>query len=57
MLRLKACPRCGGDLHDNRDMHGCYAECLQCGYMRDVEDPRLSRLLEFAAKRGGKSAA
>ena len=57
MLRLKACPRCGGDLHDNRDMHGCYAECLQCGYMRDVEDPRLAPLLEFTAKRGGKSAA
>ena len=26
MLRLKACPRCGGDLHDNRDMHGCYTD-------------------------------
>lgn len=57
MLRLKACPRCGGDMHDNRDEYGCYAECLQCGYMRDVEDAkRLSRLLEFASSErdGGK---
>ena len=63
MLRLKACPRCGGDMHDNRDEYGIYAECLQCGYMRDLEDAkRLSRLLEFAsAERDGgdgkKSAA
>lgn len=62
MLRLKACPRCRGDMHDNRDEYGIYAECLQCGYMRDLEDAkRLSRLLEFASsERGGngkKSAA
>ena len=63
MLRLKACPRCRGDMHDNRDEYGIYAECLQCGCMRDEEDAkRLARLLEFAAssERGGgkkKSAA
>ena len=58
MLKLKACPRCGGDVHANRDAYGGYEECLQCGWMRDVEDPkRLARLLEFAAGGKGKSAA
>ena len=31
MLELKACPRCKGDMHTNRDMYGSYKECLQCG--------------------------
>ena len=44
MLQLKACPRCGGDLNTNRDLYGNYAECLQCGYMKDLPDP--SKLLE-----------
>ena len=39
MLKLKACPRCKGDLHGNRDMYGSYDECLQCGYMQDIEEP------------------
>ena len=37
MLYLKGCPRCKGDMHDNRDLSGNYKECLQCGYMVDVE--------------------
>ena len=39
MLNLKGCPRCQGDLITNRDMYGEYKECLQCGYMLDVEKP------------------
>ena len=39
MMYLKACPRCKGDMHDNRDMYGEYKECLQCGYMVDIEKP------------------
>ena len=39
MLQLKACPRCAGDLHTNRDLYGTYAECLQCGYMKDLPEP------------------
>ena len=37
MLYLKACPRCKGDMHDNRDLYGNYRECLQCGHMVDLE--------------------
>ena len=52
MLTLRACPRCGGDLHANRDMYGSYTQCLQCGYMKDLDDPsRLSKLLEYAANK------
>ena len=39
MMYFKACPRCEGDMHDNRDMYGEYKECLQCGYMVDIEKP------------------
>ena len=36
VLYLKACPRCGGDVHTNRDLYGPYKECLQCGHMVDL---------------------
>ena len=39
MLELKGCPRCQGALKTNRDMYGEYKECLQCGYMLDIEKP------------------
>ena len=39
MMYFKECPRCQGDLHSNRDMYGEYKECLQCGYMVDIEKP------------------
>ena len=36
MIRLKACPRCTGDVNLNQDIYGEYEECLQCGYIRDI---------------------
>jgi len=31
---LKKCPRCRqGDLLEDRDLHGGFVECLQCGYV------------------------
>ena len=52
MLKLKACPRCRGDLHTNRDLYGDYSHCLQCGYMRDIPDPnRLFASVNLAAIR------
>lgn len=30
-LRLKACPRCGGDICRVRDTFGVYHQCAQCG--------------------------
>jgi Zn ribbon nucleic-acid-binding protein len=37
MFRLKACPRCKGDLIINQERHVRYEECLQCGYEREVQ--------------------
>jgi len=37
MLRPKSCPRCKtGDVGVDRDHHGWYEYCIQCGYMRDL---------------------
>ena len=32
MFWLKSCPRCRGDLFQNRDHYGWYVSCLQCGH-------------------------
>lgn len=37
MLMLKSCPRCHGDLNVDRDMYGPYVECIQCGYVKDLD--------------------
>jgi DNA-directed RNA polymerase subunit M/transcription elongation factor TFIIS len=37
MLKLKACPRCKGDLHASKDLYGEYRQCLQCGYVQDIQ--------------------
>ena len=36
-MRLKSCPRCRGDIVIDRDQHGWYEQCLQCGYQRDLK--------------------
>ena len=30
---LKGCPRCHGDLREEKDHYGLFICCLQCGYM------------------------
>jgi len=37
MLRPKNCPRCKGHLVLESDHYGWYEQCLQCGYLRDLE--------------------
>lgn len=37
-ILLKACPRCEGALVEYSDQYGPYRQCLQCGYMRDLEE-------------------
>lgn len=37
-LRFSSCPRCKGDIMlGNKDEYGWYEQCLQCGYLRDLE--------------------
>ncbi len=35
--RLKSCPRCTGDLVLELDHWGLYEQCIQCGYLRDLD--------------------
>ena len=39
MVMLRACPRCitGGVIRGG-DGYGLYIQCLQCGYLKDVDD-------------------
>ncbi|MFH1002821.1 MAG: hypothetical protein V1780_01595 [Chloroflexota bacterium] len=34
---MKSCPRCHGNVIIDRDHHGWYEQCLQCGYERDLQ--------------------
>ena len=37
MLRPKSCPRCKtGDVGVDKDHHGWYEYCIQCGYQSDL---------------------
>jgi len=38
MLRFKCCPKCKGDVILRiKDKYGWYDQCLQCGYLHDLE--------------------
>jgi hypothetical protein len=38
ILSLNSCPRCQGDIVlDNEDQYGWYEQCLQCGYIHDLQ--------------------
>ena len=55
MLHFKSCPKCvTGTVEHNHDSHGVYAQCLNCGFMRDlsdgISDSELSSLLALWRK-------
>ncbi len=35
---LKECLRCRGDLRIESDIYGRYIECMQCGYILNVDE-------------------
>ena len=37
MLRLKSCPKCKGDVLLDQDQYGWYEQCIQCGYLSDLQ--------------------
>ncbi|MBI2886748.1 MAG: hypothetical protein HYY02_06030 [Chloroflexi bacterium] len=45
MYWRKSCPKCHtGDLALDRDIHGWYRQCIQCGYLQDlVAKPALAQ--------------
>ncbi len=55
MLRIRTCPRCGGNVLVDRDRHGWYEHCLQCGYQRDLEDVKKITAPAKAEKAPAKS--
>ena len=58
MIKFKLCPRCRGDLYLGEDIFGTYYSCLQCGYLRDVEQPkRASGLIVDTEYREERNAA
>ena len=36
MFWFKLCPRCSGDLLEDRDQYGYFVTCMQCGFHKDV---------------------
>ncbi len=34
--KYRSCPRCDGDIFIDRDLHGWFEQCLQCGYVRNL---------------------
>ena len=34
---LKRCPKCEGNLMLEKDNYGLYEQCLQCGYIHDLQ--------------------
>ncbi len=59
MFWLKACPRCHGDLNQERDSYGAFVACIQCSYiLNDVQEAQLGlRWAGDAAWKVAKSAA
>ena len=38
MMWFKSCPRCEtGDVVQGSDKYGQHIQCLQCGYMKDID--------------------
>ena len=36
MVWFKLCPRCSGDLFEDRDQYGNFITCIQCGLNRQI---------------------
>jgi len=53
MLRPKSCPRCKtGDIGVDKDHHGWYEYCIQCGYLRDLVGVIEVELKPYSQARG-----
>jgi len=38
VVRVKSCPKCKGDVIVDRDEFGRLEECIQCGYLRYLDN-------------------
>jgi DNA-directed RNA polymerase subunit M/transcription elongation factor TFIIS len=37
IMRVDSCPKCKGQLLLEKDNYGLYQQCLQCGYIHDLQ--------------------
>ena len=56
MFWLKACKRCGGDLHEEPDITGLFVVCLQCGHELNAEEEAEVRHESATANVGGEES-
>lgn len=58
MIKFKVCPKCRGDLYLGEDIFGKYLSCMQCGYLKDVEEPQpLAQPLPITGEEEARRAA
>ncbi len=43
MIKLKACPKCHGDMTLGKDQYGSYLSCLQCGSIKELTEVSLAQ--------------
>ena len=45
MIYFKACPKCRGELYQDRDAYGHFRKCLQCGriFESQPQQPTMSK--------------
>ena len=40
---LKTCPKCGGSCFLSNDLYGCFWNCINCGFVRNISCPQCHR--------------
>ena len=40
MFYFKSCPKCRGDMYQDRDYYGSFRKCLQCGLILELKLPQ-----------------
>ncbi len=55
MIWLKGCPKCKGELADNKDTFGYYIYCVQCGYQ--LSEVQIGKLWTHTLNRVGRRPA
>ena len=48
MFWFKLCPRCKGDLLEDRDQYGSFITCMQCGFSKDIPIDQRGQLVVSA---------
>ena len=55
MFWLKSCPKCGGNLYEDRDQYGAFISCVQCGHYLTQAEEVLLRYMNRPSSSGPRS--